>query len=459
MTGTLTATNPATGEPIAEVPTADVAAVADAVGRAHVAQREWALAPLADRIEAVRRFRAGVVWKRDDLAELLCAEAGKPITQARNEIDGVVPRLDFFLGAAERVLAPRTVLDQGDLVEQVAPEPLGVVANVSAWNYPWFVGVNVWAPALLAGNAVAYKPSELAALTGAAAAQVWHESGLPPELFVVLQGGGEVGTALVDDDVDGVFFTGSHATGRRIAERAAGRMLPVQLELGGKDPVYVADDVDPVWAAASLAEGAFYNAGQSCCAVERIYVQRARHDAFVEALVAEATALAAGDPRDEATTLGPLTRPAQLAVLEQQVDDAIARGATVRTGGRRLDRPGSWFAPTVLTEVDHSMAVMTDESFGPVIGVMAVEDDDEARRLMADTPYGLTAAVYCADEVRARAVLTGLATGSAYWNCCDRVSPRLPWSGRGHSGMGVTLGEEGLRAFTRPRAWHLRRPG
>jgi acyl-CoA reductase-like NAD-dependent aldehyde dehydrogenase len=456
---TFTTENPATGVELARIEADDATSIGSKLAAARVAQGEWAVRPLAERLEAVRRFRAGVVYKRDELADLLTAETGKPITQARRELDGVAPRIDFFLRVAEATLATRTVLDEGPMVEQVVSEPLGVVANISAWNYPWFVGVNVWAPALLAGNAVLYKPSELAAATGAAAASVWHEAGLAPELFAVVQGDGRVGTALVDAPVDGVFFTGSHATGRSIAERVAGRMTPVQLELGGKDPAYVADDVDVAEAAASLADGAFANGGQSCCAVERIYVHRTVHDRFVEAFVAAVESLSMGDPVDEATTLGPLTRPAQPAFLAVQVDDAVAKGAVVRTGGRPGDGPGHWFEPTVLTDVDHSMAVMTDETFGPVVGIMAVDDDDEAVALMADTPFGLTAAVYSADEGRARALLARLPTGSAYWNCCDRVSPRLPWSGRGHSGTGVTLGVEGLRAFTRPRSWHLRSPG
>ncbi len=456
---TFTVTSPFTGAVVAEVPADDQDSIEAAVAAARSAQAGWARRTLAERVEIVRRFRAIVVYRRDELAELLTLETAKPITQSRNELDGVAPRLDFFLRVAEAALTTRTVLDEPTMVEQVVAEPLGVIANVSAWNYPWFVGVNVWAPALLAGNAVIYKPSELAPLTGAAAASAWHEAGLPRDLFAVLQGGPVVGSILVDADIDGLCFTGSHPTGRAIAEQAAGRMLPVQLELGGKDPAYVADDADLVVAAASLADGAFYNAGQSCCAVERIYVQHTVHDAFVDAFVAVVEGFPIGDPADERTYLGPLTRPGQEATLSVQVDDAVARGATVRTGGAPLDGPGRWFAPTVLTEVDHSMAVMVDESFGPIIGIMAVADDAGAVARMADTAYGLTASVYSADEGRARALLAQLATGTAYWNCCDRVSPRLPWSGRGHSGTGVTLGVEGLRAFTRPRSWHLRAPG
>ncbi|HVN50115.1 MAG TPA: aldehyde dehydrogenase family protein, partial [Acidimicrobiales bacterium] len=249
-----------------------------------------------------------------------------------------------------------------------------------------------------------------------------------------------------------------YATGKRIAEAVAGRMIPVQLELGGKDPVYVCDDVDVAWSAGSLADGAFYNNGQSCCSVERIYVHEEVHDAFVEAFVAAVDGFIMGDPFDDATYLGPLTRADQVAVLEAQVDEAVAKGATLVRGGHRVsDRRGAWFEPTVLTDVTAEMAVMRDESFGPIIGIQRVSGDGEAVERMADTPYGLTAGVYGRDEARARAILRRLDVGSVYWNCCDRVSPRLPWSGRGHSGLGTTLSTYGLLSFTRPRAWHLQR--
>jgi len=334
-----------------------------------------------------------------------------------------------------------------------------VVANISAWNYPYFVGSNVFVPALLTGNAVLYKPSELASLTGQAIAEMLWGSGVPEEVFGLVLGGGEVGAALVDLPIDGVFFTGSYATGRAIATAVAGRMIPVQFELGGKDPVYVCDDVDIATAAASLADGAFSNAGQSCCSVERIYVHRSIADAFVDEFVATVESFVIGDPTDEATYVGPLTRPAQIEVLEAQVADAVAKGATVRAGGSRVEgAAGPWFAPTVLTDVTHEMDVMRDESFGPIIGIQSVTDDDEALALMRDTEYGLTAGVYATDEPRATELLDRVDAGSVYWNCCDRVSPRLPWSGRGHSGVGSTLSRSGILAFTRPKAWHLRQP-
>jgi acyl-CoA reductase-like NAD-dependent aldehyde dehydrogenase len=330
---------------------------------------------------------------------------------------------------------------------------------VSAWNYPWFVGSNVFVPALLTGNAVLYKPSEHATLTGLAIAALLHEAGVPEDAFVPVVGDGTVGTAVVDQPVDAVFFTGSHATGRRIAARVAPRLVRLQLELGGKDPVYVCDDVDVAAAAASLADGAMYNAGQSCCAVERLYVHEAVADAFLAALVEAVRGFRLGDPEDPDTYLGPLAREAQLAVLERQIADARERGARVLCGGRRADRPGWFFAPTVLADARNDMLVMREESFGPVIGVARVASDEEAVRLMNDTDYGLTAGVYTRERARAETILRQLDAGTVYWNCCDRVSPRLPWTGRRHSGIGTTLSTTGIRAFLQPKAWHLKRDG
>jgi len=275
-------------------------------------------------------------------------------------------------------------------------------------------------------------------------------------VFVPVIGGAATGAALLRQPLDGVFFTGSYATGARVAAIAGKRMIKVQLELGGKDPVYVCDDVDAKTAAAAVADGAFYNTGQSCCSVERIYVHEAIHDAFVDAFVAEVQSYRIGDPMDEATYIGPLTRRAQLDVLRRQVADARRKGASLLCGGSAIKRKGSWFAPTVLANVDHSMLVMREESFGPIIGIQAVADDAAAIELMNDTEYGLTAGVYTHDAARARRILSRVHAGSVYWNCCDRVSPRLPWSGVKHSGIGLTLGTMGIQAFTRPKAWHLR---
>lgn len=425
------------------------------VDAARAAQAAWAARPYAERHAAITRFRELLVERTEALARNQSRETGKPIAQARGELRATAPRIDWFLEHTEALLQPRRVAD-GDTAEEIRPAPLGVVTNISAWNYPWFVGTNVFVPALLTGNAVLYKPSECATLTGQSMGEMLREAGVPPDVFSVLVGGGEVGAALLSHRTDGVFFTGSYATGLHIAQAAARHLCPVQLELGGKDPAYVAADADPTKAAQALADGAFYNNGQSCCAIERIYVNTAVYPQFIRAFLETVDGFVLGDPASATTYLGPLTREAQLDVLTAQVGDALEKGATLRTGGRQAQRSGWYFEPTVLTDVDHTMAVMREETFGPVIGIQQVASDDEAISLMADTEYGLTAAVYSASADRAERILRALDTGTAYWNCCDRVSPRLPWSGRGHSGVGATLSDAGIRCFLRERAFHLR---
>lgn len=456
-------TNPADGSVIAELPEDAHESVVAKHRAARAAQPAWAATPLQHRLACIRRFREGIVRDQDKLAAILTSEVGKPIRQSRNELAGLLGRLDFFLNESATTLAPRQVHDEGagsgKMREVIEHVPLGVVANISAWNYPYFVGSNVFVPALLAGDAVLYKPSEYATLTGLEIGRLLHASGVPQDVFQVLVGGGRVGIELLKEPVDGVFFTGSYATGKRIAEAVAGRMIKLQLELGGKDPAYACDDVDVAAAAASLADGAMYNTGQSCCSVERIYVHEKIHDDFVDAFVREVKNFKVGEPTAEDTYIGPLTRAQQVKVLQMQVADAVAKGARLLVGGRPLDRPGGhWFEPTVLVDVSHDMLVMREESFGPIIGIQKVANDDEAVRLMNDTDYGLTAGVYTKNEARAKAILARVDAGSAYWNCCDRVSPRLPWSGVKHSGVGLTLSTYGIETFTRPKAWHLRAP-
>ncbi|HVS53098.1 MAG TPA: aldehyde dehydrogenase family protein [Opitutaceae bacterium] len=457
---TLDVINPATGKRLAALPADDAASVRKKFLAARAAQPAWAATPLRRRLAALRAFRGAIVAKTDALALTLTSETGKPIAQARNELVGLLGRLDFFLAETPRALRTETVFTdrRARLAEKISWAPLGVVANISAWNYPYFVGSNVFVPALLAGNAVLYKPSEFAAQTGLAIARLLHASGVPAEVFAPLIGAGEVGAALLRQPVDGVFFTGSYATGWKIARAVAGRMIKLQLELGGKDPVYVCDDVDVAAAAASTADGAFYNNGQSCCAIERLYVHEKIFARFVDAFVATVKRFRIGDPRRASTYIGPLTRSAQLAVLEAQVADARKKGARILLGGARVRGRRNTFAPTVLVDVDHTMAVMREESFGPVIGLMPVRDDERAVDLMNDSAYGLTAGVYSRDAARARRILARVRAGSVYWNCCDRVSPRLPWSGVGHSGVGLTLSRHGIQTFARPKAWHLRAP-
>jgi acyl-CoA reductase-like NAD-dependent aldehyde dehydrogenase len=453
--------NPATGAVLRAVAEDGADAVARKFARAKKAQRDWRGTRLDDRKDAITTFARLVQERIDDLAATLTGEMGKPITQSRNEIKALQGRIDYFLANVHKLLRDEDAGADGDarVEEKVSQEPIGVIANISAWNYPYFVGSNVFIPALLTGNAVLYKPSEFATLTGLAIGDLMLEAGVPADVFQVVVGGGATGAALLDQPLAGVFFTGSYPTGRKIAEAAARRLMRVQLELGGKDPVYVCDDVSSIEkVAGAVADGAFYNTGQSCCSVERIYVHERIHDRFVDAFVSDVRKFVVGDPMDEKTYIGPVTRPAHLAVLEGQVADARAKGGQLLVGGARLDRPGFYFAPTVFTNASHEMALMRDETFGPLIGIQKVSSDEDALRLMNDTEYGLTASVYSADRDRAARILSEANAGSAYWNCCDRVSPRLPWSGRGHSGIGSTLGLAGIRAFVQPKAWHLKTP-
>lgn len=455
--------NPKNDALLREVPEDTQTSARDKFTSAKSAQAAWAKVPLDQRLAAIKRFRDAVAAERDALALVLTREVGKPIAQARNELSALAGRLDFFLETTPRVLAPEEVLIEGtgatpSLKEVIHQEPLGTVLNISAWNYPWFVGSNVFVPALLTGNAVVYKPSEYATLTGLEITRLLHQSGVPKDVFQTVVGGAAVGEELLDLPFDGVFFTGSYRTGKRIAERVAGRMIRTGFELGGKDPTYVADDVDVAKAAASLADGAMYNAGQSCCSVERIYVHERVASAFIEEFVKVVQGFLIGDPEDAATYVGPLARHAQLTELEAQVADAVQQGAQLLIGGKRWEQNRNYFEPTVLGRVTDSMLVMREESFGPIIGIATVASDEEAVARMNDSAYGLTAGVYTRDSARADAILSQINSGSVYWNCCDRVSPRLPWTGRGHSGLGSTLSTHGVRTFVQPKAWHLRAP-
>jgi acyl-CoA reductase-like NAD-dependent aldehyde dehydrogenase len=391
------------------------------------------------------------------LAAILTSEVGKPLQQSQHEINGARARIQWLTDNAVNYLSDEIMSSGDGIEEKISYEPLGVVCNISAWNYPYLVGVNIFVPALLAGNAVLYKPSEHATLTGLEIEKLLKQAGLPENIFHIAVGAAGVGESLLEIPFDGYYFTGSFKTGKYIYEKVASKMVPCQCELGGKDPLYVAADIaDIKFVAAGTADGAFYNNGQSCCAVERIYVHEKVYDNYIDEFVKEVKSWKIGLPTEEGIYIGPLSRREQMDLLENQVAEAVSKGAIILTGGKRINRKGYFFEPTVLVNVDHSMRVMTEESFGPIIGIMKVKSDEEAIRLMQDTEYGLTAAVYSADKKRAVNILQQINAGTGYWNCCDRVSAALPWSGRKHSGFGVSLSHAGLRAFVKPKAYHFR---
>jgi acyl-CoA reductase-like NAD-dependent aldehyde dehydrogenase/anthranilate/para-aminobenzoate synthase component II len=449
--------NPATEELMAEINEDTSQSIADKFELLRTGQPQWAAVPLLQRIACIEKFYILLEKHKDVLAKTLTAEMGKPLQQSYNELNGARDRIKFFIDQSAKWLAEEWTTTEGATKEKITYEPLGVIANISAWNYPYLVGVNVCIPALIAGNAVFYKPSEYTTLTGLHIQDLLYKAGIPVNCFQLVTGSGTVGDMLLNLHLNGFFFTGSYRTGKYIAERVSSHLVPCQLELGGKDPLYVTDDVKDIEnVAAAALEGVVYNNGQSCCAVERIYVQEKIFDQFVTSFVAQAKKMRIGDPTNAATEIGPLSRKEQLRFLLAQVADAKEKGAIVLAGGNVLNGKGFFMEPTVLVNVNHAMRIMKEESFGPVIGIQKVKDDDEAIALMQDTEYGLTAAVYSSGFERAEKIMNQMNTGTVYWNCCDRVSAALPWSGRKHSGLGATLSYQGIRAFVQPKAWHIR---
>jgi acyl-CoA reductase-like NAD-dependent aldehyde dehydrogenase len=453
----MTIINPATEEIIQEVGEDTEASVQEKYRKVRVGQASWAALSVSERVDVIGRFYEALDVEKEVLAATLTAETGKPLQQSYNELNGARSRIRWFLDHSARWLAEEWVTTEGATREKIVYEPLGVIANISAWNYPYLVGVNVFIPALIGGNGVLYKPSEYSTLTGLHIQRLLYRSGVPENVFQAVVGKGMAGEWLLQLPLNGYFFTGSYRTGRLIAEKVASKLVPCQLELGGKDPLYVMDDVEDVdKVAAAALEGVVYNNGQSCCAVERIYVQEGVYEAFVSSYVEQLKKMVIGDPLDAATEVGPLSRPAQLEFLLGQLEDAVGKGGKLLYGGQRVDRKGYFIAPAVVVDVHHGMKLMVEESFGPVVGIQKVKDDAEAVGLMADTEYGLTAAVYSRSFERAEGVMKQLNTGTVYWNCCDRVSAGLPWSGRKHSGLGSTLSYQGIRAFVQPKAYHIR---
>src|SRR5665213_273387 len=449
--------NPATEEQIADLQEDNQSSLNRKLDLLRAGQPAWGKSPVAERAKIVNRFGELLKENTEAVSAILTAEMGKPLQQSRNEINGAIARMKWLIDHAAKYLSDEIMNTGNGMEEKIVYESLGVICNISAWNYPYLVGVNVFVPALLAGNAVMYKPSEYTTLTGMQIEKFLKLAGVPENVFQVATGAKEVGELLLNMPFDGYYFTGSYKTGKYIYEKVAPKMVPCQCELGGKDPVYVTNDIKDIKSVATAtADGAFYNNGQSCCSVERIYVHESVYDEYSKEFVREVKSWKIGAPLEDGVYIGPLSRKEQPAFLEKQVKDAVQKGATILTGGKSISRKGYYFEPTVLTNVSHDMEVMKEETFGPVVGIMKVKDDAEAVQLMQDSEYGLTASVYGSDQSRAEEILRQVNAGTGYWNCCDRVSAALPWSGRMHSGFGATLSHAGLRAFTKPKSYHLK---
>ncbi|MDH3200973.1 MAG: aldehyde dehydrogenase family protein [Myxococcales bacterium] len=428
--------------------------------RARSAFEHWRRVDLDERRARVERFIELAVANTDAVARELTMQIGRPIRDGGGEVRGWLERGRKMVELAPRALADVVLDDREGFTRFIRHEPLGVVAVLAPWNYPWLTSVNALAPALVAGNTVVLKHSEQTPLVAERIASAAVEAQLPEGVLQVLYlDHDRVRDMITDPRVAFVAFTGSVEGGRAIQQAAASRFIGVGLELGGKDPAYVCNDADIATTAVGLVDGAFYNAGQSCCAVERIYVHRDVYDPFIEAFVAETKKLILGDPRDTTTTLGPVVRVRNAEAIQKQIDEAIAAGARSLLDANlfpEASRGLPYMPPTILVDVDHGMQIMSEETFGPAIGVMSVADDAEAITLMNDSQFGLTASVWTEDLERAQEIGGRVETGTWFLNRCDYLDPELAWVGVKNSGRGCSLSTLGYAQLTRPKSFHLR---
>ncbi len=451
--------SPVDGSVYAErTPLTHDAAVA-AVARAKAAQKGWAARPLAERVALVQAGVAKLNEMSAVVVEELAWQMGRP-TRFGGEFGGVNARTDYMAGIAAETLAPKMVEDSDKFRRYLAREALGVVLIVAPWNYPYLTTINTLVPALIAGNAVVLKASSQTLLVGERMAEAFHAAGVPADVFQNVVLDHATTEALIGARAFGfVNFTGSVGGGVAMEKAAAGTFTPLGLELGGKDPGYVRADANLDAAVDTLMDGAMFNSGQCCCGIERIYVHESLYDAFVVKAVAWVNALKLGNPFDAATTLGPMANTRFAAVVRGQIAEAIAAGAKplIDPANFPADDGGAYLAPQVLVNVDHSMRVMTEESFGPVVGIMKVKDDAEAIRLMNDSPYGLTASVWTEDYDTAAAIGAQIETGTVFMNRADYLDPALCWTGCKDTGRGGSLSYLGFHSVTRPKSYHLKK--
>ncbi|HEY7784983.1 MAG TPA: aldehyde dehydrogenase family protein [Pyrinomonadaceae bacterium] len=457
--------DPATGEEVGRVPLYSPSQVEQAVERARAAQPAWAALSFRDRGRIILKAREILLSEIDEVAALISRETGKPISEAISM--EVVPSLDsmhYFATSTERLLRPQKIdIGQYGLMgrsSHIVYKPLGVIGIISPWNFPLGTPATEIVMSLMAGNAVVLKPSELTPLIAVKLGDVFYRAGLPSELLHIVTGDGSTGAALSSAAVDKIMFTGSVATGKRVAEAAAKRLTPVVLELGGKDPMIVFADADLENAARGAVWGAFANSGQACASVERCYVEQTVASRFIDLVVEETKALKLGVGANAETDVGAISNEKQLAIIEDHVADAIARGAKVRTGGSRPDElNGLFFQPTVLTNVDHQMEVMREETFGPVLPIMTFQTEAEAVDLANDSVFGLTASVWTGNMSKGRRVAEQIQAGTVMINevLYTHGIAQTPWGGIKESGYGRTHGRMGLLELVTPKHIHANR--
>jgi len=459
MTKMIQCISPVDGSIYAERPALPLAEAEAAVARARAAQKDWAALPLADRIQKVKAGVAALNGMKDRVVEELAWQMGRP-TRFGGEFGGVNDRTAYMSDIAAEALAPLVVEASDRFERRIERAPVGVVFVLAPWNYPYLTAINTIVPALIAGNSVVLKHASQTLLVGERLAEALHAGGVPADVFQ---------NAVLDHDTtekliaarafNFINFTGSVAGGAAMERAAAGTFTGLGLELGGKDPGYVAADADLEAAVDSLMDGAMFNAGQCCCGIERIYVHESLYDAFVQKAVAWVKTLKLGSPFDADSTLGPMANARFAAVVRAQTAEAVAEGATplIDPALFPADDGGAYLAPQILTNVTHKMRVMREESFGPVVGIMPVKDDAEAIQLMNDSPYGLTASIWTASADRAAAIGDQLDTGTVFMNRCDYLDPALCWTGCKDTGRGGSLSVLGYHAVTRPKSYHLKK--
>lgn len=453
--------SPVDGSVYAERPALSLDEAKAVVARARKAQKAWAKRPLDERIALVLKGVARLNEMGQEVVTELAWQMGRPIKYG-GEFKGFNERSNYMASIAGEALAPLVIEDSASFRRFIAREPHGVVFVIAPWNYPYMTAINSVAPALIAGNAVVLKHASQTLLTGERLARAFHEAGVPEEVFANVFLDHETSSRLIaEKQFDFINFTGSVAGGQAIERAAAGTFTGIGLELGGKDPGYVMDDADLDKAVDTLMDGATFNSGQCCCGIERIYVHESLYDAFVEKSVAWVSNYRLGNPLDPETSLGPMAHKRFAQVVREQIAEATTKGARALVDPKLFpqDDGGAYLAPQVLVDVDHSMKIMREETFGPAVGIMKVRDDAEAIALMNDSKYGLTVSLWTSDAERAARLGAELETGTVFMNRADYLDPALCWTGVKETGRGGSLSVIGFQNLTRPKSYHLKRAG
>lgn len=456
----ITCVSPVDGRVYASRPVASKKQIAAALAAARAAQDKWKRLPLADRAAYCSAAVDAMLAMKDEVVPELAWQMGRPVRYGAGELRGFEERARYMIAIADQALSTIDPGPKEGFLRYVRREPLGVVFTIAPWNYPYLTAVNSIIPALMAGNAVVLKHAASTLLVAERFQAAFDRAQLPKGVFqhLVLTHG-QTADVISGGLANMVCFTGSVAGGRAMEQASAGRFMNMGLELGGKDPAYVRFDANMAHAVENLVDGAFFNSGQSCCGIERIYVHKKVWGDFLDGFVELTKKYVLGSPLDEATTLGPMVKAEAAAFVRRQISSAVRAGAKAHIDARAfaLDKAGTpYMAPQVLTSVTHRMSVMKDESFGPVVGIMKVGDDHEALELMNDSPYGLTAAIWTQDVGAVQAIGNEIATGTVFMNRCDYLDPALTWTGVKDTGRGATLSRVGYEALTRPKSYHLR---